>query len=82
MFSLISITAANASGYLQSHRWGDAPVQSYAIRLFMEPSSIFKLWNVEYIHGSHRMRLRNGTFDHVRGIVSTVLYGNYSTDSK
>jgi hypothetical protein len=47
------VRAANASGHILSHRWGDSTIQAYAVRLFMNPSSIVQLPNFSYVHGSH-----------------------------
>ena len=51
------LTSVNASGFIQSHRWGDSTIQAYAVRLFMNPSAIRYLPDFEYIHGSHGNRL-------------------------
>ena len=72
--------AANRTGYIQSHRWGDAPLQTYAVRLFMESNATHQILNMEYIHGSHRNRIRNGSLDHLKGVISVILYGNYTCE--
>ena len=47
------LLAANSSGNIQSHRWGDSTIQAYAVRLFMNPAAIVQVLNFSYIHGSH-----------------------------
>jgi hypothetical protein len=47
------LMAVNASGYIQSDRWGDSTIQAYAVRLFMDPRQIVQVPNFAYVHGSH-----------------------------
>jgi hypothetical protein len=47
------LLAANSSGFILSHRWGDSTIQAYAVRNFMTPSKIVQLPNMVYIHESH-----------------------------
>lgn len=62
------------SGYVTSHRWGDATVQGYAVRLFGDPKKCSQVPDMEYVHGSHRIKVVNGTGYKVNGIVNHVLY--------
>jgi hypothetical protein len=43
----------NASGFIQSHRWGDSTIQAYAVRVFMDPARLRQVPNFLYTHGSH-----------------------------
>jgi hypothetical protein len=67
------------SGYIVSHRWGDAVVQAYAVRIFGDPNRCSKVpANMEYVHGSHKLKVVNGEGQKVVGIVNHVLYsGEY-----
>ena len=51
------LRAANASGHILSHRWGDSTIQAYAVRLFMSPSVIVQVPDFSYVHGSHADRV-------------------------
>merc|ERR1712054_471691 len=53
------LAAIDATGDVYHHRWGDAPIQTAALRLFAEPSSILHL-DIDYLHLSTRNRIRNG----------------------
>jgi hypothetical protein len=50
------LNAVNASEGLVAHRWGDSPIQAYAVRLFMDPARLKVVPDLEYIHGSHKNR--------------------------
>ena len=56
------LIAINDSSFIQTHRWGDSDLQAYAVRLFINESSLKRIPNVEYIHGSHKNRFVS-TFD-------------------
>lgn len=47
------LRAANSSGFILSHRWGDSTIQAYAVRTFMQPSKIRQIPEMVYIHQSH-----------------------------
>ena len=47
------LLAANSSGFILSHRWGDSTIQAYAVRTFMDPRKIYQLPNLVYLHQSH-----------------------------
>ena len=47
------LNAANASGYILSHRWGDSTIQAYAVRIFMDPARLFQVPDFVYVHQSH-----------------------------
>ena len=45
--------------YIYIHRWGDAPIQSIALRLFSEPSRV-KFIGMDYTHLSTKNEIKNG----------------------
>lgn len=47
------LRTVNASGFIQTHRWGDSTIQAYAVRLFMNPEEIAQVPEFTYVHGSH-----------------------------
>eukprot|EP01036_Dinobryon_divergens_P028146 gene28146-37044_t len=51
------LRAANSSGGILQHRWGDSTIQAYAVRIFMDPRDIVQVPNFSYIHGSHGDRV-------------------------
>jgi hypothetical protein len=73
------LTSVEKSGFIYSHRWGDAPIQAYAVRLFMNSSATKHIPNLEYVHGSHRLKLSTSGSTYVmKGIVGAVLGWNVS----
>jgi hypothetical protein len=70
------LLSVNDSGYLTTHRWGDAPLQGYAVRLFMDPKAVQKVPGLEYVHGSHRIKVVDGASSYVRGIISRIIQTN------
>jgi Glycolipid 2-alpha-mannosyltransferase len=71
------LRSVEQSGYILSHRWGDATIQTYALRLFQDEVKIQLAPNMEYIHGSHRVRVANGTSTYIKGLLQMVLSGKY-----
>eukprot|EP00966_Prymnesium_polylepis_P249526 5768909-Prymnesium_polylepis.1 len=53
------LDAVNASGGIYTHRWGDAPIQTAALRLHAAPTAVVHL-DVDYLHMSTRNRIVNG----------------------
>jgi hypothetical protein len=47
---------ANATGGIYRHRWGDAPIQTAALRLHALPTSVMHL-DVDYVHLSTRNKV-------------------------
>jgi len=66
----------NASHLTSAHRWGDAPVQAYALRLFGNDSQIRQIENMTYIHGSHRHVVKNGVSEYRKGILGRCVHQN------
>eukprot|EP00966_Prymnesium_polylepis_P084540 1957280-Prymnesium_polylepis.1 len=54
------LSDVNASGGIYRHRWGDAPIQSAALRLHANKSALIQL-DMEYLHMSTRNRIARGT---------------------
>ena len=44
---------ATNSSHLHANRWGDSTIQAYAIRIFMNRSSLCEIPNITYHHMSH-----------------------------
>jgi hypothetical protein len=72
------LLSINSTGFLTTHRWGDAPLQAYAVRLFMDPQAIRQIQGFEYVHGSHRNRITNTSIVYVRGIITQMIKTNIS----
>ena len=53
------LESVNASGGTYRHRWGDAPIQTAALRLHGHAASIVHL-DVDYVHMSTRNRIARG----------------------
>eukprot|EP00966_Prymnesium_polylepis_P321752 7378050-Prymnesium_polylepis.1 len=53
------LDAVNASGGIYDHRWGDAPLQTAAVRLHAAPASVLHI-DMDYVHMSTRNRIVRG----------------------
>eukprot|EP00966_Prymnesium_polylepis_P089015 2060238-Prymnesium_polylepis.1 len=53
------LRVVDASGGVYRHRWGDAPIQTAALRLFGSAASLHHL-DVDYAHMSTRNRIERG----------------------
>eukprot|EP00966_Prymnesium_polylepis_P060716 1408741-Prymnesium_polylepis.1 len=54
------LDAVNESGGVYRHRWGDAPVQTAALRLFARSASALRRLRVDYVHMSTRNLIVGG----------------------
>jgi hypothetical protein len=69
------------SRFIVTHRWGDAPVQAYAARLFAAKNKLRLIPDLEYVHGTHSM-LVNSTarkYEKKKGLVDSILALNESS---
>eukprot|EP00966_Prymnesium_polylepis_P160750 3715261-Prymnesium_polylepis.1 len=53
------LSDVNASGGIYRHRWGDAPIQTAALRLHATPASVIHI-DVDYLHMSTHNRIAGG----------------------
>eukprot|EP00966_Prymnesium_polylepis_P163441 3777742-Prymnesium_polylepis.1 len=53
------LRAVNASGGIYEHRWGDAPIQTAALRLHATPSAVMQI-DVDYVQLSTQNRIIGG----------------------
>ncbi|KAL1530192.1 hypothetical protein AB1Y20_001108 [Prymnesium parvum] len=84
------LQAVNSSGGVYAHRWGDAPIQTAALRLHGAPSSVVHL-DMDYVHLSTQNRIVGGeetAFDaeglvneHFRRLVAMANCSNRSSNA-
>lgn len=67
------LSSVNASGNILAHRWGDSTIQAYAVRIFMHPSALRRIPNLEYVHGSHGSKLVSSVGDGKLSMIPQML---------
>lgn len=72
------LDAVNQSGFILSHRWGDSPIQAYAIRLFMNVSRNRLIPGIVFAHTSHRTKVMSGSQRIIKGSLGMVEKVAYS----
>jgi hypothetical protein len=65
-------TAVTNENFRES-RWGDSPLQAYAVRMYMPQARVGQFKKLEYVHGSHRMRVKNGVKRYEQGLLGKML---------